>query len=273
MPRFTLMHGREQIQVFNLPKDRVLIGRNEQADIVLDNLMISREHAEVRRVGVEYHVSNLAGKNGVFLNGKWIDNGILRHGDVIELGKYSLKFEYPRDEQEKMASIARKEEGAAFKVTSSELLDAIQSVEEPTDAQHGRSITTAAKFKTRVDDKQQTYMLKPEELAKVRETMSLVKKAHLMAMVGTGQRTFNLERASTKIGKGDECDIKVKAGWLVPKISAIIFFKKDFGYFLEAQGGSVKVNGATVKGDHKLADKEVIEVEGSKFRFNGQVTG
>ena len=126
MPRFIVTMGREEVETFNLAQDRTLIGRSKKADIRLDNPMVSRRHAELRRLGSDYMIINLTGKNGVFVNGKWVDTSPLRDGDNVDLGKYSIRFEYPADEAAKQAAIERGEAGAGLKISTTEMLARIE---------------------------------------------------------------------------------------------------------------------------------------------------
>ena len=62
MPRLTVFHGRKKLDVINTTKNRILIGRHADADVVLANPMISRRHAEIKREGARYVVANLKSK-------------------------------------------------------------------------------------------------------------------------------------------------------------------------------------------------------------------
>ncbi len=260
VPRFVITMGREEIDTYSLVQERVLIGRSSKADIILDNLMISRKHAEVRRLGTDFMIVNLAGKNGVFVNGKWVDTSPLRNGDSIDIGKYSIRFDYPKDEKEKLLAEDRKEAGAALKVSTTEMLARIEGG-DPDKAERQRKLAQAAALETNVE----TFQLAPDELAKVREKMNLAKRAHLQVssvppqVVGLGDRTT--------LGKGAECSVKLDTGWLAPKMSAAIALRSN-EYLLEVLGGTVKLNGEKVKGNSILNDEDAIEIEGIKIRFH-----
>ena len=72
----------------------VLLGRGEQADIVLDDANVSRRHAEVRPSGGSWTVRDLGSTNGVKVNGRRIQGPqSLKPGDVIELGTSRATFE------------------------------------------------------------------------------------------------------------------------------------------------------------------------------------
>ncbi len=258
MPRFVVNLGRDEVDTFSLPEERILIGRTSKADIVLDNLMISRRHAEVRKVGTAFMIVNLAGKNGVFVNGRWVDTLMLADGDTIEIGKYTIRFELPQDEVAKLEAQERREAGAGFKVTTTEMMSRIESKDPD---RNRRRAQTAP-----MDSNVETMLLKPDELAKVREQMALVRKAHL-AVLGSPPQAMDLDRDRTTLGKGDDCQLRLDTGWLAPKVSAVVNRTLKGEFILEALGGTVKANGERVKGSHVLADRDTIEIEGHKIRF------
>lgn len=77
---------------FPIEKERMLIGRRPGNDIHIDNLAISGEHAAIFTVGNDTFLEDLGSTNGTLVNGQVIGKHKLQHGDLIELGKYQLKF-------------------------------------------------------------------------------------------------------------------------------------------------------------------------------------
>ncbi len=258
------MVGRDVVDTCNVVKDRVVIGRSSKSDIVLDNLMISRQHAEVVRSGKTWVVNNLSGRNGVFVGGRWVDTHVLRHGDVVELGKYSIRFEWPQEEREKLISLQRKEAGAGFRVTTSEMLARIEREEK----REAKATESAGVRKSKfADSRAETVQLQPDELAKVRQAMANVKRAHLVLTTAQGNRTFELQAGDTTVGKGNECDVRIYTGWLAPKVSLVISQASGGGFAVDIKGGTVKINGDKVEGVRKLADKDELDVEGTTLKF------
>ena len=74
--------------VFN--KECVLVGRNPEADVFLDNPGVSRDHCKIELASGGYAVEDLNSANGTFLNDKQVHRGYLTHEDVIRVGKFSL---------------------------------------------------------------------------------------------------------------------------------------------------------------------------------------
>jgi len=75
-----------------LDKERMTIGRKPQNDIQIDNLAISGEHAAVVTILNDSFLEDINSTNGTLVNGQPIKKHFLQHGDVIELGKYKLKY-------------------------------------------------------------------------------------------------------------------------------------------------------------------------------------
>jgi hypothetical protein len=79
-------------KAFALAKDRVIIGRMGDSDIVLADPGVSRRHAEVRREDGEFVVADLGSTNGTMVNEATIGERTLEEGDRITIGKTVLEF-------------------------------------------------------------------------------------------------------------------------------------------------------------------------------------
>lgn len=75
-----------------LGKERMTLGRKPHNDIQIDNLAISGEHATIVTLGNDAFLEDLNSTNGTLVNGQQVKKHVLQNGDVIELGKYKLKF-------------------------------------------------------------------------------------------------------------------------------------------------------------------------------------
>lgn len=75
-----------------LTKERLSIGRKPHNDIRIDNLAISGEHAVILTLLDDSFLEDLNSTNGTFVNGQAIKRHFLQNGDVIELGKYRVKY-------------------------------------------------------------------------------------------------------------------------------------------------------------------------------------
>lgn len=77
---------------FLLDTDLSKAGRHPNADIFLDDVTVSRKHAEFIRVGRNFEVLDQASLNGTYLNGVRIDSAPLTNGDEVQIGKFKLTF-------------------------------------------------------------------------------------------------------------------------------------------------------------------------------------
>ena len=67
-------------------------GRHPKSDIFLDDITVSRRHAEVRRVGDGYVVRDVGSLNGTYLNRERIDEAPLLDRAELQVGKFRLVF-------------------------------------------------------------------------------------------------------------------------------------------------------------------------------------
>jgi pSer/pThr/pTyr-binding forkhead associated (FHA) protein len=75
-----------------LDEDEVTVGRDPNADILLDDSTVSRAHALFRRVGNAFHVVDAGSLNGTYVNRERVDDAELHNGDEIMVGKFRLVF-------------------------------------------------------------------------------------------------------------------------------------------------------------------------------------
>ncbi|CAN5310445.1 hypothetical protein BH09ACT11_BH09ACT11_07340 [soil metagenome] len=77
---------------FLLDQDLVLAGRHPQSEIFLDDITVSRRHAEFKRSGSSFTVSDVGSLNGTYVNRDRIESVLLTDGDEVQIGKYRLVF-------------------------------------------------------------------------------------------------------------------------------------------------------------------------------------
>lgn len=75
-----------------LAKERTTIGRKPHNDIQIDNLAVSGEHAVIVTILADSFLEDLGSTNGTVVNGNPVKKHFLQNNDVVELGKYKLKF-------------------------------------------------------------------------------------------------------------------------------------------------------------------------------------
>jgi pSer/pThr/pTyr-binding forkhead associated (FHA) protein len=68
------------------------VGRHPESDIFLDDITVSRRHAEFRRGPDGDEVRDVGSLNGTYVNRERIDQSKLKSGDVVQIGKFKLVY-------------------------------------------------------------------------------------------------------------------------------------------------------------------------------------
>jgi pSer/pThr/pTyr-binding forkhead associated (FHA) protein len=84
--------GPNQGSQFLLEKDVTTVGRHPESDIFLDDITVSRRHAEVRRKDNRFFVHDQGSLNGTYVNRDRVDNTQLADRDELQVGKFKLVF-------------------------------------------------------------------------------------------------------------------------------------------------------------------------------------
>jgi hypothetical protein len=92
MPKLILSMDGLVLKEIELDKERISIGRRSTNDIQIDNLAISGEHAVITCILDDAFLEDRNSTNGTYVNGQPVKKHVLRNNDIIELGKYRLKF-------------------------------------------------------------------------------------------------------------------------------------------------------------------------------------
>lgn len=90
--RFVVVQGPALGVVHPLTEQKLLVGRGEECQIVLDDASVSRVHVEVLRTEHGLMILDQGSSNGLRINGAELPSAMLRSGDVVELGDVRLKF-------------------------------------------------------------------------------------------------------------------------------------------------------------------------------------
>jgi hypothetical protein len=77
---------------FPLSGERMGIGRRPDADVFLDDVTVSRDHALLVHRADGWHLDDLGSLNGTYVNRKRIETQLLADGDELQVGKWKLTF-------------------------------------------------------------------------------------------------------------------------------------------------------------------------------------
>ena len=77
---------------YAIDADTTTIGRHPDSDIFLDDITVSRRHAEIIQTGASFEVVDSGSLNGTYVNRERIEKALLSSGDEIQIGKFKLVF-------------------------------------------------------------------------------------------------------------------------------------------------------------------------------------
>ncbi len=80
------------IREIPLTRDHTTLGRRPYNDIVLDSMVVSGEHATFHLRPEDVCVEDLDSTNGTYVNGRLVKKQILQHNDLLEVGKYKIRY-------------------------------------------------------------------------------------------------------------------------------------------------------------------------------------
>lgn len=79
-------------ETYPLTQDRITLGRHPDADIFLDDVTVSRNHAVIEREGAHFAIADQGSLNGTYVNRRRIERHVLAEGDEVQVGKYKFTF-------------------------------------------------------------------------------------------------------------------------------------------------------------------------------------
>jgi len=77
---------------FVLEHDLTRVGRHPESDIFLDDVTVSRRHADIQRREDKFYVQDKGSLNGTYVNRQRVDETPLASGDEQQIGKFKLVF-------------------------------------------------------------------------------------------------------------------------------------------------------------------------------------
>ena len=86
------VEGTAGRRMHDIGEETVTVGRSPESNIFLDDVTVSRKHAEIERGERGYRIRDVGSLNGTYVNRVRVDAVDLRNGDEIQIGKYRFKF-------------------------------------------------------------------------------------------------------------------------------------------------------------------------------------
>ena len=243
------------LKEINLTKERTTIGRKPHNDIQIDNLAVSGEHAVIVTILQDSFLEDLGSTNGTVVNGQSIKKHFLQNNDIIELGKYKLKYlnETPAGvakaaDFEKTMVLrpgATKPAAAPAAAASAPAAPAAAAAQAP---------TSAKPFGDTVAGQGPATTMPP---ASAKPASAPQKSAALQLLSGANAgKELDLTKPLTTLGK--------------PGVQVAVITRRPQGFFItHVEGASFPVvNGKPLDAQaHALNDHDVIELAGVKMEF------
>lgn len=92
MPRLVIKSLQDGLRVYDIAQDSIVIGRGDDADLLLPNISVSRHHARLIVGAESIEIEDMGSSNGTLVNGKAVERMTLASGDEISMGKFNLVF-------------------------------------------------------------------------------------------------------------------------------------------------------------------------------------
>lgn len=232
------------LKEISLGKERTTIGRRPHNDIVIDNLAISGEHAVIVTILNDSFLEDLGSTNGTLINGQPVKKHFLQNNDVIELGKYKLKF----------ISEIVKQPGGDFERTMILKPGAIPKAAPPgAEAGAGSALEPASAAASPVAaTPAQTFPAMPATPAAGATGQATIQ---ILNGPNTG-RELVLTKPLTTLGR--------------PGVQVAVITRRPQGYFITHVEGAVfpTVNGKALGAEaHPLNNHDILELSGTKMEF------
>ena len=236
------------LKEINLTKERTTIGRKPHNDIQIDNLAVSGEHAVIVTILEDSFLEDLGSTNGTVVNGQPIKKHFLQNNDIIELGKYKLKYVAEASAGQAQAADFEKtmilRPGASRGVTAG----AAQAVP---------AAPAAASIAKNLGDTAANPAAASQGPASRPSAATPQKAAALQLLSGPNAgKELDLTKPLTTLGK--------------PGVQVAVITRRPQGFFItHVEGASFPVvNGKPLDAQaHSLNDHDVIDMAGVKMEF------
>lgn len=146
MPELQILNGVLQWKTVRVASARFVIGRKDGCHLILQDGWVSREHTLIfeSRPG-EYVVKDLGSENGTYLNGARVDEGRLKNGDLVRIGRTELKFMSHAAGAEPTPAVLAAPDVKSGRTQSHAVARAVFDQEPETERDHTRTVSDDAR--------------------------------------------------------------------------------------------------------------------------------
>jgi pSer/pThr/pTyr-binding forkhead associated (FHA) protein len=261
------------IKEYPLNKERMTIGRKEHNDIAIDNLAVSGEHAAIVTILHDSFLEDLDSTNGLEVNGKPTKKHFLQNNDVIEIGKYKLKYINDQITQTTPADFEKTMVLRTSLLQAAPTPDANKPAEMLGTMQTGsRPIQETAVERTgRFEVHKPTASASPAQAAAPAKPVQSAVSASVDAPQAGATRQVAVVQVLTGPNAGKELELVKNLTTLgKPGMQVAVLTRRPQGFFITHVEGEnfPLVNGQTLTNQaHQLNEHDVIELAGVKMEF------
>jgi hypothetical protein len=248
------------LKEFTLTKERTTIGRKPHNDIQIDNLAVSGEHAVIVTILSDSFLEDLGSTNGTMVNGQQVKKHFLQNNDIIELGKYKLKY---------IGELPAQAKAADFEKTMVLRPGALRPPLTAVPLGHAGAAASSAVSAPPQRPKSfgDTQVSQTPAAAAVPQASA---SAPAAAPAAAPQRTAALQILSGASAGRELTLTKPLTTLGKPSVQVAVITRRPQGYFVtHVEGAHFPVlNGKTLDAQaHPLNDHDIIELAGVKMEF------
>ena len=232
MGKLVIKFNNDVVDHIDLKQGDMKIGRKPGCEILLDNLAVSGEHANIFTVGDDSFIQDLGSTNGTFINNKKITKHHLKNGDAVVIGKHTLIY---------LTESARAQEPDDFAKTV--IINPASITREIVEPRVAKPVSESAAI---------TVETAPKNISQ--PGVERHGAIFVLSGVNSGKR-IELTKKLTNLGKTGK-----RAGTIT---------QLDDGYLLAPGEDEIpKLNGRPISKDGaKLKNGDIIEVAGTRLQF------
>jgi len=247
-----------------LTKERTTIGRKPHNDIQIDNLAVSGEHAVIVTILNDSFLEDLGSTNGTLVNGNTVKKHFLQNSDVVELGKYKLKYiaepgaAQPAEKADFEKTMVLRP--SAMRAAAEQAKSMAAGGAQPQAAEAARvaalqAVGTAAQAAGIAEKPAAVPAAAPSAPPPPPRTAQPLGAIQLISGASAGKE-LELTKPLTTLGK--------------PGVQVAVLTRRPQGYFITHVEGATQpsVNGQSIgTAPHALKDHDLIELAGVKMEF------
>ena len=232
MTEWVISLGDKIIKRFNI-KDgwNLTIGRGTNADVIVDNTAISRQHTSIELKDTRYILSDLGSLNGTFVNGKKIKGAVyITEDDNIKLGKFKLAVSKDDEKPE----------------------------------------TTKASYGAHPDTDDKTIIIDPKKLSEMAKGTDPQEPEHQLVLAeghAVPDKISLKGKNTVKIGKGLSCDMLLTGLFVADSQCYIVKNNDEYKIVPQRSWTKTFLNGTKLRDEHLLRKGDIIKIRSTKIRF------